>query len=315
MILSRVSIERPVLATVMSLLLIVFGLGALVLLPVREFPDVDPPLVTVFTIYPGASAAIVDRDVTETIEAAVGTVQGINTITSVSRDQLSRIQVEFDLERDLDAAAADVRDRLAQVRAELPEDVEDPIITKAAGDADPIMWLTLTSPRDRLELTNFADRILVDQLATVSGVADVIIGGGRVYAMRIWLDRQAMASLNVTAQDVVAALRAENVELPAGRVESREREFTVRALDQLARPPAPTPPDLVNRTSGLGAVAAILTLATPEFPADRACSPAQKPPDFPKPRAPSALGIDHAAVFMAQVPVSSSHRNNPSRSG
>jgi multidrug efflux pump len=236
MILSRVSIKRPVLATVMSLLLIVFGVGAILLLPVREFPDVDPPLVTVFTVYPGAAAEVVDRDVTDVVESAVGTVEGINIISSVSRDELSRIELEFDLERDLDAAAADVRDMVAQVRADLPEGAEDPIISKAAGDADPIMWLTLTSERDLLELTDYADRILVDQLSVVSGVADVIIGGGRVYAMRIWLDRQAMASLNVTAQDVAGALRAENVELAAGRVESVEREFTVRALGRLQTP-------------------------------------------------------------------------------
>jgi multidrug efflux pump len=247
MILSRISIRRPVLATVMSLLLIVFGVGAILLLPVREFPDVDPPLVTVFTVYPGAAAEVVDRDVTDVVESAVGTVEGINIISSVSRDELSRIELEFDLERDLDAAAADVRDMVAQVRADLPEGAEDPIISKAAGDADPIMWLTLTSERDLLELTDYADRILVDQLSVVSGVADVIIGGGRVYALRIWLDRQAMASLNVTAQDVAGALRAENVELAAGRVESVEREFTVRALGRLQTPQEFQ--DLVLRTS------------------------------------------------------------------
>jgi multidrug efflux pump len=232
----------------MSLLLIVFGVGAILLLPVREFPDVDPPLVTVFTVYPGASAAVVDRDVTDIVEAAIGTVEGINIITSVSREELSTIELEFDLERDLDAAAADVRDMVAQVRADLPEGAEDPIISKAAGDADPIMWLTLSSERDLLELTDFADRILVDQLSIVSGVADVIIGGGRIYAMRIWLDRQAMAALNVTALDVASALRAENVEVAAGRVESLEREFTVRALGRLQTPQEFR--DLVLRSAG-----------------------------------------------------------------
>lgn len=234
MILSRLSIERPLLATVISLLLMVFGVGSVLLLPVREFPDVDPPIVSVFTVFPGASAGVMDRDVTDIIEESVGTIQGIDTIKSISRDEVSRIQIEFDVGRDLDAATADVRDKLSQIRADLPADVEEPIVSKTSSDADPIIWLTLTSgARSRLELTAYADRFLVDRLAVISGVAQVIIGGGRRYAMRIWLDPDAMAARNITAVDIVRRLREQNVELPAGRIESADREFTVRTRGRL----------------------------------------------------------------------------------
>ncbi|MEE4379458.1 MAG: efflux RND transporter permease subunit [Candidatus Competibacteraceae bacterium] len=237
MLLSRLAIERPVFATVISLLLIVFGIGAVLLLPVREYPDVDPPIVSVFTVYPGASAAVVDREITETIEDVISSIEGINTLTSTSRDEVSQITLEFILDRDLEAAAADVRDKIGQVKAELPEGAEDPVISKTAGDADPIMWLTLTSERrNRLELTDYAERNLVDPLSVVPGVARVIIGGGRRYAMRIWLDPQAMAARGITPNDIVARLRAQNVELPAGRLESEERELSVRATTRLNTP-------------------------------------------------------------------------------
>jgi len=239
MLLSRTAIARPVFATVISLLLIIFGIGSLLLLPVREYPDVDPPIVSVFTVYPGASAAVVDREITETIEDAISSIEGINTLTSNSRDEVSQITLEFILDRDLEAAAADVRDKIGQVGAELPAAAEDPVIAKTAGEADPIMWLTLTSERrDRLELTDYAERNLVDPLSVVPGVARVIIGGGRNYAMRIWLDAQAMAARSITPSDVVSRLRLQNVELPAGRLESEQRELTVRATTRLNTPEA-----------------------------------------------------------------------------
>jgi multidrug efflux pump len=170
MVLSRLAIERPVFATVISLLLVVFGMGALLLLPVREYPDVDPPIVSVFAVYPGASATVVDRDITETIEDAISGIEGINTLTSTSRDEVSQVSIEFILDRDLEAAAADVRDKIGQVRAELPEEAEDLVISKTVGEADPIMWLTLTSDRrDRLQLTDYADRNLVDPLSGRAG--------------------------------------------------------------------------------------------------------------------------------------------------
>jgi len=239
MVFSRLAIERPVFASVTSLLLIIFGIGSLLLLPVREYPDVDPPIVSVFTVYPGASAAVVDREITETIEDAISSIEGINTLTSTSRDEVSQITLEFLLDRDLEAAAADVRDKIGQVRADLPDAAEDPVIAKTAGEADPIMWLTLTSERrDRLELTDYAERNLLDPLSVVPGVARVIIGGGRTYAMRIWLDAQAMAARGITPGDVVNRLRLQNVELPAGRLESEERELTVRATTRLNTPEA-----------------------------------------------------------------------------
>lgn len=237
MVLSRVAIERPVFASVIGLLLIVFGTAAIFRLQVREFPDIDPPVVSVFTTYPGASAAVVERDVTETIEEVLSGIEGIRTINSTSRNEASQIDIEFILNRDLDAAAADVRDKIGQVRAELSDDAEPPVISKTAGDTDPIMWLTLNSPeRSRLELTDYADRNLVDPLSVVPGVARIVIGGARNYAMRIWLDWQEMAAHDVTVSDVIARLRAQNVELPAGRIESETREFTVRTTTRLSRP-------------------------------------------------------------------------------
>jgi multidrug efflux pump len=234
MILSRRAIERPVFSAVISLLLIVLGIGALQRLPVRAYPDVDPPTVSVTTVYPGASAAVVERDVAEPIEEATSSIQGIARIVSTSRDEVSSIDIEFLLQRDLDAAAADVRDKLSQIRAELPDDVDEPVIAKTAGQSEPIMWLTLQSDaRDRLELTDYAERQLLDPFAVVPGVARVVVGGARRYAMRIWLDREAMAARGVTATDVADALRAENLELPAGRIESEARELTVRTLTRL----------------------------------------------------------------------------------
>lgn len=234
--LSRTAIERPVLALVVNLILAVFGGWLALRLPVREYPDVDPPIVTVTTVFFGASAEVIARDVTERIEDELSSVEAIEVIRSTSRDEVSSVEVELLLTRDLDAAAADVRDAVARVRAELPEGVEEPVIAKAAGDADPIMWLTLRSDaRDRLELTDYADRHLVDPLSVVPGVARVIIGGARRYAMRIWLDREAMTRLGVAASDVTAALRRENLELPAGRLESDQRELTVRAETRLRR--------------------------------------------------------------------------------
>jgi len=237
LLISRVSIERPVFATVISLLLIVFGIAALLQLEVREYPDIDPPVVSVFTVYPGASAATVERDVTETIEEVLSGIEGIRTINSTSRNESSQIDIEFLLDRELDAAAADVRDKISQVRNELPDEIDEPVISKTAGESDPIIWITLESDvRSRLELTDYADRNLVDPLSIVPGVARVIIGGARRYAMRIWLDWQQMAAHEVTVTDIVERLRAQNVELPAGRIESETREFTVRTTTRLERP-------------------------------------------------------------------------------
>ena len=234
MILSRRAIERPVFSLVISLLLVVLGIGSLQRLPVRAYPDIDPPTVSIVTAYPGASAEVVERDLAEPIEEVTSSIQGIKRVISTSRDEVSSIDIEFVLERDIDAAAADVRDKLAQVRATLPDGAEAPVIAKAAAQGEPIMWLTLQGDgQDLLALTDYAERQLQDPFAVVPGVARVVVGGARRYAMRIWLDRDAMAAHRVTADDVADALRAENLELPAGRIESQTRELSVRTLTRL----------------------------------------------------------------------------------
>jgi multidrug efflux pump len=171
-ILSDLSVRRPVLAAVLSLLMIVLGIGAMLRLPVREYPDIDPPIVSVSTSYPGASAAVVERDVTEIIEDDLNGIDGVEQIVSQSRDGLSQIDVEFELGRDLDAAAADVRDRVGAVGNDLPDDIDPPVISKTSADEDAMMWISLVSDvRGPLELTDFAERNLVDRLGVVPGVA------------------------------------------------------------------------------------------------------------------------------------------------
>ena len=233
---SRVAVERPVFATVISLLLVVVGLGAVFELPVREFPDIDAPVVSISAAYVGASAEVVEREVTEPLEESLSGVEGVDYIDSSSRDGSANIDIEFLLERDLDAAAADVREAVDQASSELPDEIENVTVSKAASDESAIVWFTLTSDkRDREALTDYAERTLVDPMSVVSGVARIQIGGERRYAMRVWLDREAMAGYNITVADIVSVLRAENLELPAGRIESDERELTVRSKTILRR--------------------------------------------------------------------------------
>ncbi len=237
MILSRISIQRPVFATVISLLLVVLGLAALTQLAVREYPDIDPPVVSITTVYPGASAEVIDREITEIIEEQISGIEGIRLITSRSEDEISDVSIEFSLGRDLDAAAADVRDRLGVAVASLPDEAEPPVVAKVSGDAQPVVWISLTSERrSALELTEYAERYLTEPLSILPGVARVVVGGERRQAMRIWLDMDAMSARNVTVSDVVEALQAENVELPAGRVEGLSREFSVRSVTRLSEP-------------------------------------------------------------------------------
>ena len=229
MMLSDLSVRRPVFAAVLSLLLIAFGLLSFDRLPLREYPDINPPIVSVETRYPGASAQVVETKITQLVEDAIAGIEGIRTISSASRDGRSQVTVEFEVERDIDAAANDVRDRVARTVDRLPEEADPPEIAKADANTQQIMWLSLSSDRlSQLELSDYARRFVQDRLAMVSGVASVRIGGEREYAMRVWLDRQALAARGLTVLDVEAALRRENVELPAGTVESFEREFTVR---------------------------------------------------------------------------------------
>ncbi len=229
MILSDISVTRPVLAAVLSLLLVAFGLVSFERLPLREYPDIDPPVVSIETIYPGAAANVVETRITELIEDRIAGVEGIRFIDAKSEDGRSVINVEFTVGRDIDAAANDIRDRVSGVLASLPDEADPPEIQKVDSNEDVIMWLNLASERmSMLELTDYASRYLVDRFSVLNGVARVRVGGGQVYAMRIWLDRQNLAARSLTVADVEAALRAENVELPAGSIDSEERQFTVR---------------------------------------------------------------------------------------
>jgi multidrug efflux pump len=226
---SDVSVRRPVLASVISMLLVVFGLLSFRNLPLRELPDVDPPVVSIETVYVGAAAPVVESRITKVIEERVAGIEGIRTISSTSQDGRSQITIEFDLERDIEDAANDVRDRIGRVAEDLPEEAEPPEVFKVDADENVIMWFNLSSSAlDALELSDYAERFLVDRLSVIDGVARVVIAGERRYAMRIWLDRVALAARDLTVADVEAALRAENVELPAGRLESRARDLTVR---------------------------------------------------------------------------------------
>jgi multidrug efflux pump len=229
MLLSDLSVKRPILAVVLSLVIVVLGVIGGSRLGVRETPDIDPPVVSVDTEYPGAAATVVETRVTRVIEDAVSGVEGIRTIESSSSDGRSRVTVEFVLSRNVDVAANDVRDRVSRIVDRLPEEVDPPQVAKNDSSSDADYWLSFASPlHTPLELTDYAERYIVDQLSTVSGVAQVRYGGGSRQAMRVWLDRKAMAATNVTANDIEDALRRENVDFPAGRVESIAREFTVR---------------------------------------------------------------------------------------
>lgn len=229
MILSEISVRRPVFAMVVSLLLTIIGLMALSRLTVRETPNVQPPVVSIDTVYRGASAAVIESKITQLIENQIAGLEGVETLRSSSYDERSRITIEFALDRDIESAANDVRDRVSRVVQQLPDEAEQPQIAKVDTSSEPVMWLSLTSAtRTQLELTDYADRYLVDRLSVVPGVATIRIGGERRYAMRVWLDRKALAARQLTVQDVEDSLRQENIELPAGRIESLEREFTLR---------------------------------------------------------------------------------------
>ncbi|MEQ8820796.1 MAG: efflux RND transporter permease subunit [Sumerlaeia bacterium] len=231
-------VRRPVLSLVAGLLLIVLGVAALLRLPVRQYPDIDPPIVTVQTFYRGAAASVMDAEITERLEEVISGIRGVDVIESTSRNEVSSIRIQFQTSRDIDLAAVDVRESVNQVINELPDRAERPIVEKAdTGGGSAMMWITLTSDkRSPLELTDFAERNLVDPLSIVNGVARVLVGGERRYAMRVFLDREAMAARDVTVSDVTDALRRENVELPAGRIEGGTRETVVRATTRFARP-------------------------------------------------------------------------------
>ncbi|MFB3907971.1 MAG: efflux RND transporter permease subunit [Candidatus Eisenbacteria bacterium] len=235
--LSEISIHRPVFATVMSLAILLFGVISFLRLPVREYPDIDPPIVSITTFYRGASPSVVETEITNVLEEQLATIEGVKTLTSSSREQGSVITIEFELGRDVDEASNDVRDRVSRVRSSLPREADDPVVAKIDADAQPIFWIALSSERhDGLELSDVADRILKERVQRLPGVGSVIIGGERRYAMRVWLDPMRMAAHGLTTQDVERAIAAENAEIPGGRVEGSEREFSVRTRGDLRTP-------------------------------------------------------------------------------
>ena len=226
---SETCIRRPVFATVLSLLLVLFGLVAVQRLAVREYPDINRPVVSITTIYRGASAAVVENKITQAIEDRVAGIEGVLKLESDSEDERSSIRIEFDVERDIDAAANDVRDRISRVVSQLPPEADPPQIAKSDAMAESVMFLSFNSENmTELEVTDYAERYIVDRLSTIPGVARAGMSGGRRAAMRIWIDRQALAARALTVGDIENALRRENVQLPAGRLESRTREFALR---------------------------------------------------------------------------------------
>ena len=255
MMLSDLAVRRPVFAAVAAIVLCVIGAAAFFFLPVRELPDVDPPIVSVSTSYAGASAEVIESRITEPIEQQIAGIQGVERISSSSRDGRSNVSIEFSLDRNIDDAANDVRDRVSRVVGRLPDQAQPPEVSKADSDSQPIMILFLRSTAmNRLELTDYADRYLIDRLATVPGVAQVQIYGEQRYAMRIWLDAGALAARGLTVSDVESALTAQNVELPAGQLESGQKDYTVRVARTYAR--AEDFRQLPIGTRGSGAVAA-----------------------------------------------------------
>jgi multidrug efflux pump len=234
---SDTSVKRPVFASVISLLLVILGLLALARLPVREYPDVSPTVVSVDVTYRGASAEIVERKITQTIEDEISGISGVQKLTSNSMDERSTVTVEFGPDRDPDGAANDVRERVSRAVGKLPEEAATPVVTKQDSSAEATMYVNVSSrSRSVMEITDYARRTLIDRLSVIDGVAMIRMAGARQYAMRIWLDREGLAARGLTVQDVEDALRSENVELPAGRIESQQREFSLRTDTGLRTP-------------------------------------------------------------------------------
>lgn len=236
MSLSSVSIKRPVLATVMSVVIVVFGIIGYKFLGVRDFPSVDPPIISVSTSYSGANADVIESQITEPLEKSINGVPGIRNISSTSSVGQSNITVEFDLDADLETAANDVRDKVSQAQRQLPQDINaPPVVTKADASADQIITLTVSSnTRNINQLDDYAENVLLEGLQTIPGVSTINVQGQRQYAMRLWIDPNKLSALGVTATDIGAALAKENVELPAGKIEGNNTEVTIRALGKLA---------------------------------------------------------------------------------
>lgn len=237
MSLSSICIRRPVFATVLSLIILLLGVVSYNRLQVREYPKIDEPVVTVTTTYTGASAEIVETQVSKILEDSLAGIEGVDVLTSISRAERSQISVRFVLERDPDQAASDVRDRVSRVRGKLPDDIDDPIIAKVEADANPIIWLCFMSDDlSQMNISDYAKRIIKPKLQTLPGMADIRISGERTITMRIWLEPEKLAGYGITVQDVEEAVARQNVEIPAGRIESSNREFTVLAETDLNTP-------------------------------------------------------------------------------
>jgi multidrug efflux pump len=233
----KLSIDRPVLATVMSIVIVIFGLVSYQRLGVREFPAVDPPIITVTTSYRGAPPEVIESQITEVLEDSINAVAGVRTLTSTSREGRSTIVVEFDLDADLETAANDVRDKASGVQQDLPPDADPPQVSKADADRQPVASVFVYSPqRDLLELSDIAERRFKPILQTIDGVAEVDIWGEKRYAIRLWLDRNKMAAHGLTPVDIRDAFERESVELPSGRIDGRQVEMSVRAASRFTTP-------------------------------------------------------------------------------
>ena len=235
--LSETSIRRPVLASMISAALVLFGVIGYTRLSVRELPDIDPPIISVSTTLPGANAQVVETAVTDVLEEELSTIQGLRTLSSSSSEENSQITLEFNLDRPVDVAAQDVRDKVSRVRGRLPVDVLEPVIAKQKADAQPFYWLALSSPNyDLMQISDVADRLVKARLQSLAGVGSAGIFGERRFAMRVWVKPEELSARGITVQDVESAIDARNVEIPAGRIESTRREFSVRSLGELKTP-------------------------------------------------------------------------------
>src|SRR5213595_2856541 len=235
--LSETAISRPVLASMISAALVLFGVIGYARLSVRELPDIDPPIISVSTTLPGANAQVVETAVTDVLEEELSTIQGLRTLSGSSSEENSQIILEFNLDRPVDIAAQDVRDKVSRVRGRLPVDVLEPVIAKQQADAQPFFWLALSSPNyDLMQLSDVADRLVKARLQSLAGVGSAGVFGERRFAMRVWVQPDQLSARALTVQDVESAITARNVEIPAGRIESTRREFSVRSLGELKNP-------------------------------------------------------------------------------
>ncbi|GAA4310835.1 efflux RND transporter permease subunit [Compostibacter hankyongensis] len=238
MSLPSISLRRPVLAIVMNIMIVIFGIVGFTFLGIRDYPAIDPPIINVRTSYSGANADIIESQVTEPLEKRINGIAGIKTISSTSSQGSSNITVEFELDADLEAAANDVRDKVSQAQRELPDDLDaPPVVSKADANSSAIIMMTLQSrTKNRLELTDYAENVLQERLQTIPGVSSIQIWGDKRYAMRLWLDPDKMAAYDITPGDVQAALTRENVELPSGKLSGNGTELTVRTFGRLFTP-------------------------------------------------------------------------------